>query len=77
MKSGKWRWIDEPLDPLKTVQKLLLDRVLTPLYDPSPIAFGIKDRSQIDAARRHTRKPWVATADIEKFFAWARFLIAL
>jgi len=66
--SGEWRRIDEPESILKDAQERLLCRVFDVIAEPSEIAFAVKGRGHIAAARRHERKLWVACCDIDNFF---------
>jgi RNA-directed DNA polymerase len=65
--DGGWRPIDEPNERLKKVQRALHESLLEPLIS-SPIGCGVRGRTQIDAARRHAKRPFVGSVDIENFF---------
>jgi len=67
-KNGKIRWIYAPLEPLKSEQFILKNK-LEDKYNPSDCVFGfIEGRSPIDAAKLHVNKDWVISFDIDNFF---------
>lgn len=66
--SGRKRWIEAPKAGLKSVQRLLLDRVLYRL-PASSFAHGfVPGRSIVSNARVHCGWPTVVTMDLRKFF---------
>jgi hypothetical protein len=64
--SGGKRRIDPPKEPLMTIQGLI-KKLLSPLVD-SPIAFAIRGRSHVDAARQHPGKGYLGKLDALNFF---------
>ena len=66
-RDGGYRTIDEPDVILKAVQEFVLRRVFDQIK-PSPIAYAVKGRGHVAAARRHVRWKWVACDDISDFF---------
>jgi RNA-directed DNA polymerase len=67
-KSGKKRWIEAPLDPLKEIQNTLLHTLFYtfPVHD---CAHGfIPQRSILTHAQKHVGQPFVFTLDLVDFF---------
>lgn len=65
--SGGHRLIEAPFDGLKAVQRRLVDQILDKLPE-SPLLFGRKGKSQIDAAKLHVGQPMLVTMDLQNFF---------
>jgi RNA-directed DNA polymerase len=68
--SGGTRRIDPPRPTLKSIQRSIL-KLIAPRIS-SPIAFGVKGRSHIDAARVHERQHFVGMLDITNFYSSVR-----
>lgn len=67
-KSGKLRWLNPPIEPLKTVQSEFLEKV-TPLLNPHKCAVGFrKNTSVIDGAKAHLDSNVLLTLDLKDFF---------
>ena len=70
--NGGLRIISEPIEPLKEIQRLLLN-IFTRSYAPLESSHGfIAERSILTNAKSHVRKSWVFNADLEKFFPTIR-----
>jgi len=66
--SGKSRRIDAPQEPLKSIQKDVMERVLY-IYKAHPLAHGfVKDKSPATNAAAHVGKKYLVTMDIKDFF---------
>jgi len=66
--SGKSRRIDAPQQPLKAIQKDILERILY-IYKAHPLAHGfVKDKSPATNAAAHVGKKYLVTLDIKDFF---------
>lgn len=66
--SGKSRRIDAPQEPLKSIQKDILERILY-IYKAHPVAHGfVKDKSPATNAAAHVGKKYLVTLDIKDFF---------
>ncbi len=66
---GKTRHIESPCQGLKSVQRRINSRLLSPLLQEMVIAYGgIKKRSNISAAALHTGQDCVVCIDIKNFF---------
>ncbi len=66
--EGKWRHIENPIDPLKTIQKQIQRVLFRDISFPIEIVGGVRGRSLQDAAKPHQRQPDVVTLDIKNFF---------
>lgn len=67
-KSGKLRWLNPPMEPLKTVQSEFLEKV-SPLLEPHKCAVGFrKNKSVIDGAKAHLDSNVLLTLDLKDFF---------
>lgn len=66
--GGKQRQIDNPQDPLKTVQRRIERRLLRRLLTSNISYGGVPGRSHFDAAALHVGKPAVACLDIAACF---------
>ena len=65
---GGWRLVEEPLGPLKSVQRHILHELLDKVV-PHPAACAFRhSRSIIDYARPHTGKALVLHLDLKNFF---------
>ncbi|MCX8057788.1 MAG: reverse transcriptase family protein [Spirochaetes bacterium] len=68
-RNGSVRWIDAPIEELKTVQK----EILTNLLDKIPVCdwvYGfVKNKSAIDGAKLHLNKKVILNIDIKDFFS--------
>ncbi len=67
-RDGTKRHIDNPIDPLKSVQRQIYTHILAPLPQSSLAFGGVKGRSCVDGASQHVRKPYVVCLDIRHFF---------
>lgn len=66
--SGKSRRIDAPQEPLKAIQKDVMERILY-IYKAHPLAHGfVKDKSPATNAAAHVGKKYLVTMDIKDFF---------
>ncbi len=67
-KSGSMRWLNPPMEPLKTVQSEFLEKV-SPLVKPHSAAVGFrKGTSVIDGAKAHLDSNVLLTLDLKDFF---------
>ena len=67
-RSGKTRRIDAPQNPLKNIQKDILQKILY-MYRAHPIAHGfVKDKSPITNATIHVGKRFLVAIDLKNFF---------
>lgn len=66
----KWRHIDNPIDPLKSLQKKINQKILRPLMLslPKEMVGGVQGKSVKDSAMFHTRKEMVVTLDLRDCF---------
>lgn len=64
----KKRVIDNPVDPLKFIQKRIQRRLLQPLLWPEHIYGGIKGKSLIKNVTPHLKANVIVTLDIKNFF---------
>src|SRR5437660_1125750 len=64
----KKRWIDNPIDPLKTIQSRVQERILSPLLLPEHLLGGVKGKSILDNARLHIGARCLVTIDIKNFY---------
>lgn len=67
-KNGGFREISEPLPGLKSIQKWILDEILTPLPVSKFAKAYVKKKSIKDNARFHINKKMVMTLDIKDYF---------
>ncbi|MDE2059629.1 MAG: RNA-directed DNA polymerase [candidate division NC10 bacterium] len=67
-KGGKIRWIDNPIDPLKHVQRRINRWLLSDLKLPIHIHGGVRGCSPFTNASIHTQTACVVTLDIGKCF---------
>lgn len=66
--NGKERIIHAVQEPLKSIQRKLLEK-LENKYQPSPFCHGfVKDKSIISNAKMHTRKKVIIKIDLKDFF---------
>jgi RNA-directed DNA polymerase len=67
-RNGRSRRIDAPQDPLKAIQKQIVERVLYK-FKAHPVAHGfVHGRSPKTNALVHVNKPMVLSVDIKNFF---------
>jgi hypothetical protein len=64
----KVRRIDQPIDPLKELQRAILNRLLEPLVLPDNMKGGVKGRSLKDNIELHRKARVLVTLDIKSFF---------
>ena len=64
----KVRRIDQPIDPLKELQRRILNRLLEPLALPDNMKGGVKGRSLKDNIELHRNARVLVTLDIKSFF---------
>lgn len=66
----KWRHIDNPTDPLKSLQKKINQKILRSVMLSLPIQMvgGIPGKSIKDSAKYHTKKEMVITLDLRDCF---------
>lgn len=64
----KDRWIEAPDERLKTIQRLILDKLLTRIPLNGAAHGFVPNRSIMTHASEHRRKRWVVTLDIRSFF---------
>ncbi len=67
-KANKERIIDNPIEPLRDVQKRIQHRLLTSLDMPYYLCGGVKDRSLLDNVTIHHGAPVLVAVDIKAFF---------
>jgi retron-type reverse transcriptase len=65
---SKKRWIEAPSEPLKQVQRKILDRLLESMPLNGAAHGFIRDRSILSHAANHVKKRWVINLDIRSFF---------
>ena len=68
VKNGKLRWIEEPNEELKNIQKNLLKYLQANLACPPYLTAGFKGQNNIINAKMHTHKREVITLDISHCF---------
>lgn len=66
--SNKWRHIDNPGDPLKSIQRRLSRRVFREFDLPAELTGGLRGRSVLDNARPHVAQPTIVSLDLESYF---------
>jgi RNA-directed DNA polymerase len=64
----KKRLIDNPIDPLKTIQSRVQERILSPLVLPDHLLGGVKGKSIMDNAGLHFNARCLVTIDIKNFY---------
>lgn len=67
-RRGGVRSIEAPDDKLKTLQRLILQRLLNPLPQPEAATGFVPGRSIVDNARPHTKMAVVINIDLADFF---------
>jgi RNA-directed DNA polymerase len=67
-KPTKERLIDNPVDPLRTIQKRIQRRLLASLDLPFYLCGGVKDRSLMDNVTIHLGASVLVAVDIKNFF---------
>jgi hypothetical protein len=75
----KTRWIDNPNEELKEVQRRILTRILEPIQLPGYLKGGIKGRTLRENIEMHVNCEVLVTVDIKSFFPsidtkWVFFL---
>lgn len=68
LKGGKTRLTFEALGKLKSIQKLIQERILSRVEFPDYLQGSIKGRDYVTNARLHANKKIVICEDVEKFF---------
>lgn len=68
--KSKWRHIDNPIDPLKSLQKRINQKILRPvmLALPNEMIGGREGKSIKDSASFHLKKEMVVTLDLRDCF---------
>ena len=66
--KGKWRHIDNPVGPLKAIQKEIQRKILRPLELPETMLGGVAGRSIRDYAAHHVQQPVLVTLDLQDCF---------
>jgi hypothetical protein len=66
--TEKWRHIDNPVNPLKVVQKRIQKGLLVHFHFPETMFGGISGRSAIENAQQHVGKSLVVTLDLKSCF---------
>lgn len=64
----KVRWISEPINPLKEIQKRIRENILAQLRLPDYICGGVKGKSTSQNALIHQRSGVLVTIDIQDYF---------
>src|SRR6202035_43946 len=67
-KHNKVRLIDNPIEPLRTIQKRIQSRLLASLQLPFYLCGGVKGRTTVDNVTMHLGAPVVLTVDVKDFF---------
>jgi hypothetical protein len=68
LKPAKLRIIDNPTEPLRTIQKRIQHRLLTTIDLPFYLCGGVKGRTLLDNVAVHLGAPVIVTVDIKDFF---------
>lgn len=72
-RSGKFRRIQAPIEPVKLIQKKL-NYLLSLVYNPLNCAHGfIQGRSVLSNARLHVRKTYILNIDLQDYFPSIHF----
>lgn len=66
--AKKWRHIDNPIEPLKWVQKRIGRGILKSVDFPAELTGGLSGRSLVDNARPHIGQPTLVCLDLDSFF---------
>jgi RNA-directed DNA polymerase len=66
--SGRKRWIDNPVDPLKTIQSRIEQRLLKRVVLPEHLLGGVKGKSIADNVKKHLAAKYLVSIDIKNFF---------
>jgi RNA-directed DNA polymerase len=67
-KLRRKRLIDNPIEPLRTIQKRIQTRLLSSVDLPFYLCGGVKGRTIVDNVTIHLGAPVIATVDIRNFF---------
>ena len=67
-KPSKERIIDNPREPLRTIQKRIQSRLLASVDLPFYLCGGVKGRTIVDNVTMHLHAPVIVTVDIKNFF---------
>jgi hypothetical protein len=67
-KPDKLRLIDNPTEPLRTIQKRIQSRLFGSLELPFYLCGGVKGRTVVDNVTMHLGAPVVLTVDVKDFF---------
>lgn len=65
---SKPRTIDNPIEPLKSIQRKIYKKLLRPITLPPHIFGGVQDQSALKNAALHLRGDQIVKIDIRKFF---------
>lgn len=66
--SEKWRHIDNPEEPLKSIQRRISRRVFRDIHLPEELTGGLAGRSIADNARPHVGQSTIVSLDLESYF---------
>lgn len=66
--SKKVRWINQPINPLKEIQKRIYDSILAQVKLPDYICGGVKEKSVAFNARIHQRNRLLVAIDVRNYF---------
>ncbi len=67
-RGKKPRWVQEPSDTLKTVQRKVNEALLSPVPLPQFMVGGVKGRKHLEHPRLHVGQAVVATMDVEQCY---------
>src|SRR5579864_649141 len=67
-KTSNPRLIDNPVEPLRTIQKRIQTRLLANINLPYYLCGGVKGRTLLDNVTMHLDAPIIVTVDIKNFF---------
>ena len=67
-KTGKKRIVWEPIPPLKAIQKIINEDILSKFIDRHPNSFGFAKGTITQAIEPHLNSAWLLTTDIVKAF---------
>lgn len=66
--SKRWRHIDNPVEPLKGVQRRIARRLFRDIDLPRELTGGLAGRSLVDNVLPHVQQPTIVCLDLESFF---------
>ena len=66
--SKKVRWINQPINPLKEIQRRINSNILAQVSLPDYICGGVKGKSTKSNALRHQGARFLVTIDIQNYF---------